>query len=172
MKIIGLVGEPAAGKSTVMRGLIETLGEGRVQKESLVCYTVFPEDKVYIAGIYDEAVFSGTDRTSKGCGPQYREWLARKCADVSFKDWTFYFEGERFSNSKFFDFFFEPGSVCNDVTIYFLNADPELLNQRNADRSNQNPAWRKGMATRMRKLRENYPVQVVEQGFSLAGAGE
>jgi hypothetical protein len=167
MKIIGLIGEPASGKSTVMRGLIETLGEGRVQKESLVCYTVFPQDKVYIAGIYDEAVFSGTDRTSKGCGPQYREWLARKCADVTFKDWVFYFEGERFSNSKFFDFFFQPGSVCNDVTIYSLNADSELLNQRNADRSNQNPAWRKGMATRMRKLRENYPVTCVEQGFSL-----
>jgi hypothetical protein len=167
MKIIGLCGEPGSGKTSVFRELIATLGEGRVQKESLVCYTVFPQDKVYIAGIYDEAVFSGTDRTSKGCGPQYREWLARKCADVSFKDWVFYFEGERFSNSKFFDFFFEPGSVCNDVTIYHLNADKGLLDVRNAERSNQNPRWRKGMATRMRKLRENYPLVCVEQGFSL-----
>jgi len=164
MKIIGLIGEPAAGKSTVFRKLLASFGEGTVRKEGLVVYTEYPDDKVIVAGIYDEQVFSGTDRLSKGCGPKYREWLTTKCADPAYSDWTFYWEGERFSNSKFFDFFRDE---CSDVTIYYLMADSKTLNERNANRSNQNPSWRKGMATRMFNLREGYEVEIVEQGFTL-----
>jgi hypothetical protein len=165
MKIVGLIGEPAAGKSTVMKNFIATLGGCSVQKQGLVTYTLFHDDKVIIAGIYDKQVFSGTDRLSKGCGPSYRQWLTQKIENPEWDDWTFYFEGERFSNSKFFDFFQKD---CPEVSIYYLQCDENTLNERNADRSNQNPSWRKGMATRMRNLRENYPVQVVEQGFALA----
>ena len=165
MQIIGLIGEPAAGKSTVMRDFIARLGRKEVVKEGLVAYTLYAEDKVMVAGIYDEQVFSGTDRLSKGCGPKYREWLAAKANDPEFSDWKFYWEGERFSNSKFFDFFL---TLKTPVVTYYLEADPEVLNERNAKRSNQNPTWRKGMATRMRNLREGYPVAVVEQGFQLA----
>lgn len=165
MRIVGLIGEPASGKSTVFRNLLSKLGSGEVKKEGLVAYTEYPDDKVFVAGIYDEQVFSGTDRLSKGCGPKYREWLAAKCADPAYSDWVFYFEGERFSNSKFFDFFRDE---CSDVTIYYLICDEETLNERNANRSNQNPSWRKGMATRMRNLREGYLVKTVEQGFILS----
>ena len=164
MKIVGLIGEPASGKSTVFRKLIAGLGGYSIQKQGLVTYTLYHDDKVIIAGIYDEQVFSGTDRLSKGCGPVYREWIAQKNENSDWDDWTFYWEGERFSNSKFFDFFRDE---CSDVTIYYLMADEATLNERNANRSNQNPSWRKGMATRMRNLRENYPVEVVEQGFTL-----
>jgi hypothetical protein len=164
MKIIGLIGEPAAGKSTIMRGLLETLGPGKVLKEGLVVNTIYPEDKVIIAGIYDEEIFSGTDRMSKACGPKVREWLVEKNADPTFDSWTYYWEGERYSNSKFFDFFF---SECADVTVYFLTADEKTLNERNKARSQQNDSWRKGMRTRMANLRNGYPVKVVEQGFAL-----
>lgn len=163
MRIIGLIGEPASGKSTVFRKLIATLGEGTLQKENLIAYNVFPQEKIIIAGIYDELVFSGTDRLSKGCGPKYREWLRSKNVDVEFDDWSFYFEGERFSNSKFFDYFRDE---CSNVVIYYLNADVATLDERNAKRSNQNPTWRKGMATRMRNLKEKYTLLPVEQGFS------
>jgi ABC-type dipeptide/oligopeptide/nickel transport system ATPase component len=166
MKIIGLIGEPAAGKSTVMRDFLAGLGPKEVVKEGLVTYTRYNQDKVIVAGIYDDQVFSGTDRLSKGCGPKYREWLAAKNLDSDYDTWTFYWEGERFSNSKFFDFFY---SECGNVLVYFLSADEELLDERNANRSNQNASWRKGMRTRMRNLRENYPVKVVEQGFGLRG---
>jgi ABC-type dipeptide/oligopeptide/nickel transport system ATPase component len=169
MKIVGLIGEPAAGKSTVMRKFIDTLeGGSAIVRDGLVVYTLYPDDKVIIAGIYDEQVFSGTDRMSKACGPKVREWLAQMNRDPEWDGYTFYWEGERFSNSKFFHFFYKE---CPEATVYFLNADPGPLDQRNAARSNQNPTWRKGMATRMRNLRENYPVRVVEQGFSLVGAG-
>lgn len=165
MKIVGICGEPAAGKSTVMRKLISSLsGPGELKKEKLVVYTEYHEDKVFVAGIYDEQVFSGTDRTSKGCGPTYRQWIADKNSNPAYDDWTFYWEGERFSNSKFFDFFTKE---CSDSTIYFLKADPEVLNERNKARSNQNDSWRRGMTTRMNNLRTNYSVVEVEQDWEL-----
>lgn len=166
MKIIGLIGEPAAGKSTVMKNFISGLGDGSIIKEGLVVYTVYPEHRVVVAGKYEEGVtFCGTDTLSKGCGPKYREWIANKNANPEWNDYTFYWEGERFSNSKFFDFFH---SDCKDVTTYYLEADEDTLNVRNASRSNQNDSWRKGMRTRMHNLRKNYPVEVVQQGFSLS----
>ena len=109
-------------------------------------------------------MFSGTDRLSKSCGPKYREWLANKNSNPDFDDWTFYWEGERFSNNKFFDFFFDD---CPDVLVYYLVAEDEVLNERNTNRSNQNPTWRKGMKTRMENLRNKYHPIEVEQGFSL-----
>lgn len=165
MKIIGLIGEPAAGKSTVMKKLIASLSPiSAVVKNGLVVYTLYPEDKVIIAGKYEEGVtFCGTDTLSKGCGPKYREWLQAAQTEHRFEDYTFYFEGERFSNSKFFDFFY---SECKDVTIYYLEADENVLNERNAARSNQNDSWRKGMRTRMLNLKNGYPVTPVQQGFT------
>ena len=166
MKIVGLIGEPAAGKSTVMRKFIDTLeGGSAIVKDGLVVYTLYPDDKVIVAGIYDEQVFSGTDRMSKACGPKVREWLTQMNKDPAWDDYTFYWEGERFSNSKFFHYFY---NECPEVTIYCLMADEATLNERNANRSQQNETWRKGMRTRMRKLRTDYPVKVVEQGFTLA----
>jgi len=165
MLIVGLIGEPAAGKSTVMREFLSKLkGPSEVVKEGLVAYTVYPEERVMVAGIYDEQVFSGTDRLSKGCGPKYREWLLAKVLDSEYAGWNFYWEGERFSNSKFFDFFLTLGVP---YVTYYLTCDEKTLASRNVARSGQNDSWRKGMATRMRNLRNNYPVTVVEQGFSL-----
>jgi ABC-type dipeptide/oligopeptide/nickel transport system ATPase component len=165
MKIIGLIGEPASGKSTVMRNFISTLGEGLVVKEGLVVYTLYKDEKVIFAGKYEPGVtFCGTDTLSKGCGPKYREWIQTMNTNPLYDDFTFYFEGERFSNSKFFDFFFKD---CPNVKIFYLEADDSVLEERNKNRSNQNDSWRKGMRTRIMNLKNNYPLTGVQQGFSL-----
>ena len=163
MKILGLIGEPAAGKSTVMKNFIATLGEGTIVKDGLVVYTEYKDDKVMIAGKYEPGVtFCGTDTLSKGCGPKYRAWLEEAVQDRTYEGWTFVWEGERFSNNPFMEMFERLGA-----TIYYLEADETTLNQRNENRSNQNPTWRKGMRTRMHNLRDKYPVELVQQGFTL-----
>lgn len=164
MHILGLIGEPAAGKSTVMKNFIATLGKGEIVKDGLVVFTQYPDDKVVVAGKYEEGVtFCGTDTLSKGCGPKYRVWLEQVHRDPAFEGWTFVWEGERFSNNPFMELFVKLGA-----TIYYLEADEDTLNERNADRSNQNPTWRKGMRTRMHNLRDKYPVEIVQQGFQLS----
>ena len=83
MKIIGLIGEPAAGKSTVIKNYIATLGEGEIVKDGLVVYTEYKDAKVIVAGKYEPGVtFCGTDTLSKGCGPKYREWLEKVNDDL------------------------------------------------------------------------------------------
>ena len=163
MKIIGLIGEPASGKSTVIKNFIANLGEGTIVKDGLVVYTEYSDAKVIVAGKYEEGVtFCGTDTLSKGCGPKYRDWLRKVSEDLLRDDWTFVWEGERFSNNPFMEMFGELGA-----TTYYLEADEKTLDERNADRSNQNPTWRKGMRTRMHNLRDKYPVEIVQQGFQL-----
>ena len=166
MKIIGICGEPASGKSTIVRNFIATLSPpAQIVKEGLIVYTIYPEDKVIVAGKYEEGtVFSGTDVLSKGAGPTYRNWLASKNADSKYDNYVFVWEGERFSNSKFFHFFY---NECPGVTVYYLQCDEETLNERNANRSNQNDSWRKGMKTRMNNLCREWPVEKVAQGFAL-----
>ncbi len=163
MKIIGLIGEPAAGKSTVMKNFIATLGEGKIVKQGLVVWTEYTDKKVIVAGKYEpDVTFCGTDTLSKGCGPKYREWLEDMCALSAYDDWVFVWEGERFSNNPFMEMFEKLGA-----TTYYLEADEKTLDERNADRSNQNPTWRKGMRTRMHNLRDKYPVKIVQQGFKI-----
>ena len=117
-----------------------------------------------IAGKYEPGVtFCGTDTLSKGCGPKYREWIEKVSDDLQMDNWTFVWEGERFSNNPFMEMFERLGA-----TIYYLEADEKTLDERNADRSSQNPTWRKGMRTRMHNLRDKYPVERVQQGFQLA----
>jgi hypothetical protein len=48
------------------------------------------------------------------------------------------------------------------TTIFHVSASPEVLHARHAERDNQNATWLKGMATRIRKLVEKYPVTPYE----------
>jgi hypothetical protein len=153
MKVIGYIGEPAAGKSTKMREIMTTLGEGTRKKEGLVCYHLFPKSKSVVVGIYDEKVFSGTDRLSMGVAVKFREW-ASKFTSEDYSDWTLYWEGQRFSTSPMFDFFYDNF----DTTIYLVEASPEVLKERHAARDNQKESFLKGARTRVLNLASKYPV--------------
>ena len=66
MKIVGLCGMPATGKSTLMRSLIERLkGEGQIwheEKSGTLEYLRMGD--FYVLGKYDGQPFDGTDRLS------------------------------------------------------------------------------------------------------------
>jgi dephospho-CoA kinase len=154
MKIIGYIGEPATGKSTLMRSIMAGLGEGTLVKEGVVVYHLFPETQSIVLGIYDGQVFSGTDRLSKAVGPKFRAWLTNLAANREYEDFTIYWEGERFSNAPSLEHMY---ATC-PTTIYLLEADSETLEQRHKARDNQNETWLKGMKTRVRNLAEKFPV--------------
>ena len=99
MKVVGFIGEPASGKSTYMRELMEGFGESELKEEGMVKYHEFREQKAFVLGIYDDQVFSGTDRLSKAVGPKFRDWLTKLNSNPFYKDWTVYWEGERLSNN-------------------------------------------------------------------------
>ena len=158
MKIIGYVGEPAVGKSTIMRSHIKKFiseGNGELVKEGVVVYHKYPKSKSIVMGVYDEGVFSGTDRLSKSVGPVFRTWLSEKQSDTEYDEWTLYWEGERFSNSPNLDHMY---AICPETVVYLITAPEEVLAERHAARDNQDEKWLKGMKTRVENLAKKYPL--------------
>jgi len=156
MKIKYYIGRPGVGKSTLMRGLMSKLGESELVKEGLVVYHKFEKNKTIVLGIYDDHVFSGTDRWSKGVGPKFREWLVSM--SQTHPDWTVLGEGERLSNNPSLGAMFEHG----DMELFLVTVDPEELARRHAARGEaQSESWQKGMATRISNLCKKYKHSVV-----------
>ena len=156
MKIKYYIGRPGVGKSTLVRKAMALLGDGELVKEGLVVYHKFPATKTIVLGIYDEAVFSGTDRWSKGVGPKFREWLA--AATERFSDWTIIGEGERLSNNPNLDAMF----ATEDMELLLVTVSEDTLKQRHEGRGEaQSESWQKGMATRIRNLANKYKHTVV-----------
>lgn len=156
MKIKYYIGRPGVGKSTLVRKTMELLGPGELVKEGLVVYHKFPETKTIVLGIYDEAVFSGTDRWSKGVGPKFRAWL--EDAQQRFPDWTIIGEGERLSNNPNLDAMF----ATEDMELLLVTVSEETLKKRHDGRGEaQSESWQKGMATRIRNLANKYKHTVV-----------
>jgi hypothetical protein len=156
MKVIGYIGVPACGKSTKMREIISTLGEGTIEKQGMVSYHLFPEAKSIVMGVYDEKTFSGTDRLSMAIAVKFRDW-AEKLLDEKYEDWTLYWEGQRFSTSPMFEFFYKNF----DTTIYLLDTPQEVLDERQNDRGNvQSASFLKGSRTRVENLAAKFPAVV------------
>jgi hypothetical protein len=156
MKIRYYIGRPGVGKSTLMREIMSKLGESELVKEGLVVYHKFEKEKTLVLGIYDDHVFSGTDRWSKGVGPKFREWLASMAQ--THPDWTILGEGERLSNNPNLDAMFEFG----DMELFLVTVDNEELARRHAARGEaQSESWQKGMATRIVNLCKKYKHFVV-----------
>ena len=155
MKVFGFIGVPGSGKSTKMRQIMSSLGEGSLEKEGLIYYHLFPETKSVVIGIYDDKLFSGTDRLMMAVAIKFRDWATEKFLDGSHDDWTMYWEGQRFSTNPMFKFFYDNF----DTTIYLLEESEEILQQRQDDRGNkQTPSFLKGMNTRISNLAKAWPV--------------
>ena len=75
MRIIAIGGEPGAGKSTLMKRVIEHYNmEPKYDSYKLVPY--LQKNNIYVLGKYEEGeVFSGTDRMSMAVQPEAIKFL-------------------------------------------------------------------------------------------------
>ena len=80
MKLIGLGGLPASGKSTIFQEIIKTLGKNKIFKYSLL-RGEFYEPNIYVFGTYDRK-FGGTDTLSMAVQP-----IAVKFIQEKIKTW-------------------------------------------------------------------------------------
>jgi hypothetical protein len=105
MRIIGIGGEPASGKTTLMRGLLSLWLPGGPTPGNDFSYRSvralhIPQHKVFVVGTYAGTTFDGTDRLSMSVQPQFEMMLLWLSGKRRFDDYTVIFEGDRLFNSK------------------------------------------------------------------------
>lgn len=156
--VVGLAGVPAAGKSTLMLEIINRLSggkPGRGIKLGLTKALAFDSGKGVVLGVYDGTLFQGTDRLSMAVQPDAVKLLAKLQGSPEYDGWQVFFEGDRLFNSKLI------GSL-RDLNIpyrlYMLEASPEVLALRYAERNNvQTEKWIASRETKCKNLLAAHP---------------
>ena len=153
MKIIGLGGEPATGKTTLFKNLRNKLGKPKHFKFKMVrgeLYEVEPRN-IFMLGVYDDGTFSGTDRLSMAVQPQVMDFL--KAINKDFKNPIVLFEGDRLFNKSFIKAIKER----YDTALYLTIANEKEKQRRHVSRGDtQSDKWLKGRKTKIANiLKEN-----------------
>lgn len=160
MTIIAIGGEPATGKSTLMRAIIKELGTPNISDSIRgLPYTVV--ENVCILGYYEEEqTFGGTDRYAMDVQPRAVEALP-----ILVQMYTkVLFEGDRLFNVKFLEECRKYGLVT-----FLLETPEETKKARHLHRSDtQNESWLKGRITKLQNIlkynnatRNRYGVQIL-----------
>ena len=144
LNTICIGGLPASGKTTLIRELRKKLGTGKSFKFGKL-YGVCYNNNVFLLGIYDKKLFSGTDRLSMAVQPDAEKFLEY----MSDKEKTIIFEGDRLFNVKFLDQCINR-SKCK---IYILSAKKEIIETRHIDRKDtQTDKFKKSRHTKITNI--------------------
>ena len=158
MTVIGIGGEPASGKSTLMKIIMSALAEQHAPvgfKSGLMRGLSY--GPVLILGLYPEGEeFGGTDRLSMAVLPEVVEFVKSQIAFPTL--WKFcLFEGDRLFSAKLFE-------ACGPLhrEIYILEASPAEIERRQKVRGNkQSEVFRKGRATKIENIKKKYYYTVL-----------
>lgn len=139
IQVIGIGGEPASGKTTLMRALKKdgiqgnfARAEGGVNRS--IRYELSKElPFVIILGHYSGERNDGTDRMDMAIQPHVTGWLKEINESESHKGWTVLFEGDRLFNEKFIT---TVRAFC-PVTLYILRAGIQTIMDRHFERNDK-----------------------------------
>ncbi len=158
MKIIGIGGEPATGKSTLMKSIISHFGDWQAVEWNQVRGIVSPSNKLFVLGIYHaDTPFVGTDRLSMNVQP-LAEYFLRTMATKDWADFTVLFEGDRLFNGKFLTFC-QQNFECRFLV---LETDEQLKKKRHAKRDNQNATWLLGRKTKIVNMIAQFKLETLK----------
>jgi len=157
MKIVCLLGEPGAGKSTLMKRLIDELDVNLRYFDAvdLVPFHTNSDRKIMVLGKYEDGeVFGGTDKMSMQVQAYAVEFLDNLDKNTLFKDVeVILFEGDRLANSKFLEHFSED----HQLYVIYLQTSEKTRKQRFLERnSDQNETWLAGRNTKVQNIVKNF----------------
>lgn len=150
MKLIGIVGEPATGKTTLVRAVLKRLGnEYTPFKYRLVYGRQYPSG-LFVLGIYrDGEMFGGTDRLSMAVQPDAIRFL-KKVPDHA----TVLFEGDRLTRAGFLR------AAGEGLLLFVLEASPSEKEKRHRQRADsQKPTFHRSRATLVQRIASDFPSQ-------------
>jgi dephospho-CoA kinase len=145
-RIIAIGGQPATGKTTLMRRIIKHYDKFNTFKSGLVQGMYNKEKQLYIIGVYDSSLFSGTDKLSMAVQPHFIRMIHKQLQDA-----TIVFEGDRLFNQSLFD--------KVECEIYVLKADEEIIHERHIARQDtQTDKFKKAKKTKIENIVQNNDV--------------
>ena len=160
VKLIGIVGMPGTGKTTLMRQWIEMREWTKDTPLKLLDTMVNAESSIRLFGKYEEGdTFAGTDKLSMAVQPVAIEYLQNPSHDVNI------FEGDRLTSVKFFQ---EAEKLGHDVHIIVLSVPDAVREQRYKDRgSDQSETFINGRRTKVQNIIDNFSGSVLTGDPSL-----
>lgn len=148
MRFVALIGEPATGKTTITKKVLEQLGPWEKIEAPYILAMDFKDSKVIVLGMYDEQIFSGTDRLSMAVEPKMKEWLLSN--QENYKDYVVFFEGDRLGTLNFFKWLKEN---FKDNFFFHVNASDEVKHLRHEKRGDsQTDKFLKGRETKYKNI--------------------
>lgn len=157
--VIAIGGEPATGKTTLMRALLEKLQAPQKFETGGVSGYISRTSRAVVLGLYAEGEkFAGTDRFAMNIQPKAERFLFSLAASSGFDGYIVYYEGDRIFNGKMFDFLKDKGIAHK---IYVLESGEQALKMRHALREDtQNETWLRGRKTKIETIRRGRTCEV------------
>jgi hypothetical protein len=150
MRVIALIGEPATGKTSIMRVVLDRLGDKfSLFKFGLLRGRIYP-DECYVLGIYrDGEQFAGTDMLSMAVQP-----FAVKFLKAIPPRSIVLFEGDRLTREGFL-----MAVPFDDLRLFLAVCSAEEKDRRHTARGDtQRAAFRQSRRTLIERLSERFPV--------------
>jgi len=171
--LIGIGGEPATGKSTLMKRMFPQIHHTTNNTIKLLRYhqLEYGGKQVYVLGDYTDngTAFTGTDRLSMAVMPEAVSTLRIWSMETLFDGSVVMFEGDRLFSRKFFESVIEMQKEVEpekrvDVRLIVLRAGGDELDSRHLDRGDtQTESWLKGRATKVNRLCEMFSHWIEER---------
>jgi len=158
-KIIAIGGEPATGKSTLIKEFMKTATDWEPMSPVPLINGYFSYDyDLALLGKYEEGEqFPGTDRFSMAVQPQaekYLYWLEEMNAPHP----NVLFEGDRLFNAKFLEFCLTLEHLF-ELHIILLKASRNQIDFRHKDRKDsQDEKFIKGRRTKYENIKANFAL--------------
>lgn len=156
-QIIGIGGEPATGKTTLFRELLNRLGPQQDFEFGLLEGHLFPEDEVIVLGTYDGEQHDGTDALAMTVITDTREFLELAAEHEEYASYTVLFEGDRLFNGSFIESVRATNSVEGAFVV--LQAPVHVLDERHAARGTadtQDDTWLQGRRTKYENVLDEH----------------
>jgi len=151
MKLIGVIGEPATGKTTLMRRVLSRLGDNYTPFKygKLLYGRQYPRD-LFVLGIYPKGeTFGGTDRLSMAVQPVAIRFL-RKIPPKA----IVLFEGDRLTRAGFLE------AAGDKLQLFLIEATTaEKMRRHKARHDTQSNQFHRSRATLISRIAGQFHVE-------------
>ena len=149
MRTIGIGGEPATGKTSLINKLMSSKKFKKFKYKKILNY--LKSGDTIIFGKYEGSCFDGTDRLSMAVQPVAEQFLIKN-KDSSY---TIIFEGDRLFNKKFLKF---SSGICETIVVV-LSASEKVKHSRHKERKDTQPeTFLKSRKTKIQNIYKSFQI--------------